>query len=179
MANRGRSRVITRRPRSSLVWIASADVVDVTTIGAGVSLLDQSLTGAQVEAIGPFTILRTRGMIGVVSDQVIAEEFPFGAFGACVVSEPARAVGVGSLPTPITDEGSELWFLHQFWMTNLMVSVGAPTSLAPGSLKIFEFDSKAMRKVEEGQAVVFVIENSSDTDGAFFFLKFRMLIKRV
>jgi len=38
-------------------------------------------------------------------------------------------------------------------------------------------DSKAMRKVQEGQDIAIVLENGSALDGMLFLLQFRMLVK--
>ena len=63
-------------------------------------------------ALRPFTIVRTRFLVSVVTDQVAADELVLGALGMAVVSDQAVAIGVTAVPTPITDMGSDLWFVH-------------------------------------------------------------------
>ena len=166
--------IISRGPRRKTIWVASADVSATTALAAGAAILDQSLTGAQVSSFGPFTIVRTVGMLLVNSDQIAAGESPFGAFGGVVVSEQARAAGVVSIPTPITEEDSDLWFVYQTFMTN--VGFGDATGFA-NTANVFAFDSRAQRKVQDGDAVCFLLENASAAHGVDFILKFRMLLK--
>jgi len=47
---------------------------------------------------------------------------------------------------------------------------GAPVS-------VFNFDSRGARKVEQGDAIVFTLENSDGAFGFEYWLQFRMLIK--
>jgi len=176
MPNRVRIGVPQRvgRQRRKTTWIASADVASTTTLLAGAAVLDQALSGAQISALGPATVVRTRGIIDVGTDQAAGTEHPFGAFGVAVVSEQARAAGVASIPTPITDEGSDLWFVHQFFFAGFffLSSVGAGQDHVQ-----YSFDSKGQRKLEgdDSQAIVFAVENAS-TVGLIYTLKFRMLL---
>ena len=166
--------------RRSSIWLASTVRTATQALAAGTSILDQSISGAQIQALGNGTIARTRGVLWVASDQVIAQEDPFGALGFMVVSETARAAGIGSIPHPGAVPESDQWFVHQFWKASMQVSVGAPTSLAGGSFwSRYEFDSKAQRKVEDGQAIVVVLENTSATAGSRFLINFRMLYRPV
>ena len=156
--------------RRQTEWIASADVAAFTTLAAATVVLDQSIVGSVVQSASPFTIVRTVGYIAVKSDQETAVEEPFGAMGAIVVQETARVAGVASLPDPITEEDDDGWFLYQGF---------AIEGLAAGSsgMKVFPFDSKAQRKVKDGDAVVFVVTNAHSTFGLQYVLKFRLLIK--
>ncbi len=91
-------------------WLGSADRTGVSTIAAAGVILDQSFTQAQIQALGPITIVRTIGYIALRSDQAALTEEPFGALGFMVVREQARVAGVGSLPTPIASEFDDGWF---------------------------------------------------------------------
>ena len=167
--------VVSRGERRKTIWAASADVTGETTLAAGAAVLDQSLTEAQLQTIGlPLTITRTRGILLVRSDQVANNEVPFGALGMSVVSEQARAAGVASIPTPITEEASDLFFTYQHWVTQNRLSSAIGFSQ---STTIFEFDSKAQRVVQSGEAIIITMENGSATAGVDFLLKFRMLLK--
>ena len=120
------------------------------------------------------TIIRTRGILWIRSDQTAAEEEPFGALGFSVVSEQARVAGVAAVPSPITDEQSDLFFVHQFWQSG--VSIGSEVAFT-NLWTAYPFDSKAMRKVADGDAIVVVMENAHAVDAANYILKFRMLFK--
>ncbi len=167
-------RIYTRRPirsaRRATEWIASADSASPQALGSASVLLDQDFTGAQVSLLSPFTITRTVGLLSVRGDQIGADEFPLMAMGGMVVQETARAAGVASLPTPIVEEGDDAWFLYVTATAASGTVNGAPVSQ-------FHFDSRAQRKVEDGQAIVFVVENASSGFGIEYWLKFRMLIK--
>ncbi len=102
-----------------------------------------------------------------------APEFPFGAIGGMVVQETARAAGIASLPTPISEEFDDQFFLYQGFFAGANSSAGTQID----GIRVYPFDSKAQRRVESGQAVVFTVENASAGAGLFYTWKFRMLIK--
>ncbi len=175
MARRFSRPVRVRSVRRITRWLASADVISgATALAGGSAVLDQSLTAAE-KLFRPFTIVRTRGTIWMSTDQVAAAENPFGALGFAVVSEAAATAGVGSIPTPISEEDSDLWYVHQFFA--LRILLGSGIGFATDGYARTEFDSKAMRKVNNDEDVVVVVENGSDSDGLIYLLKFRMLIK--
>ncbi len=155
-------------------WFGSADSTGDVLLGAGLAVLDQSFPQATLQALYPFTIIRTRGVVSVRSDQEATSENPFGAVGFAVVSEQARVAGVLSIPAPITHEASDLFFVHQFFFAS--ISVGSAVGFQNVRVQ-YPFDSRAMRKVEEGEAIVVVLENASALDGVAYQLKFRMLVK--
>ncbi len=175
MAHRmGRVGFAPRAVRRKTDWIASADITALTNLIGGGVVIDQSLTGAQVALIAPFTIIRTVGYVGIRSDQAGATETPFGAIGAMVVKETARAAGVASVPTPINEEGDDGWFLYQGIASDFLFASGV--GFSNSGMKIFQFDSKAQRKVADGDAIIWTAENAS-ADGFDYLLKFRMLVK--
>ncbi len=143
----------------------------MTGVVAGAADLQASLNAAAL-AIRPFTIVRTRGLILVESDQIAANEQPFGAYGLAVVSDQAVAVGLTAVPTPYTDQFSDLWFMHQFWAAPWKFNTSGAASQT-----ILQFDSKAMRKVEDGQDVVAVFENGNTSFGCRYIAIWRMLVK--
>ncbi len=106
------------------------------------------------------TVRRTRGLLLVNSDQISVQEEQFGALGAMVVSDTAIAVGIASLPDPVTDKDDDGWML---WVPFLQVtgSGGGAVQTANPGLNRYDFDSKAMRKVQEGYGVVYVVANAS------------------
>jgi len=170
---RGGYRVVSGVARRSTEWVASADSTGIQAIGGAVAVFDQTFSGAANDA--PFTIVRTRGSLYVQSDQLVATEFPFGAIGFAVVSAPAAAIGVTALPTPITDEGSDLFFVWEPWAASIAVS--SAIGLDMNGLREIKIDSKAMRKVTADEDIVVTLENASATAAVSYILKFRMLLK--
>ena len=165
--------VLFRGHRRASNWLASFDITGSTTLAAASVRLDQSFTQAQIQALGPFTVVRTRGQIWTRSDQTAGSESAFGALGFMVVREQARAAGVGSVPTPLAEESDDGWFVHQFFPAGLQVADA--TGMVPHY--VTHFDSRAQRKVSPDDAIVVVLENGDATSGLAYVLKFRMLIK--
>ncbi len=159
--------------RRKTQWIGSADVTAVTTVAGGSARLDQTLTTAEL-ALRPFTIVRTVGVVMVKSDQITAIEDAYAAFGGCVVSENAVAIGVTAVPLPIGDEGSDLWFMYETAMCSFVFGDGTGF-VSPGGYSKY-FDSRAARKVQDGEDIAFVMEVGSGV-GLSFYWKFRMLVK--
>ena len=154
--------------RRQTQWVGGPDETDFTALSAaGVDF--QSSLNATALAFRPFTVVRTIGELFIVSDQEAAQETPFMAFGLAVVSDSAAAAGAGSVPTPITEEASDLWFAYQF--------AAAASDTKTTNLYHFRFESKAMRKVNNDQDIVALAENGSNTHGCLYLCKFRMLIK--
>ncbi len=131
----------------------------VSLSGANAVSLATTLNAAAL-AMRPFTLIRTRGIVTVRSDQRAATENYAVAFGRTVVTDQAVAIGVTAVPTPITDSDSDLWFVYEVLAGQISVGtdIGVFESGAMGLNR--QFDSKAMRKVEPGQDVVSVIENN-------------------
>jgi len=168
---RSRGRVATRARRKT-TWLSGLDNGVMQNLAAGGTLFYSSLNAAAL-ALLPFTIVRLRGLITVQSDQEAADEEGILGVGKAVVSTDAVAIGISALPTPITDQNSNLWFMYETvpWSWKLTTS-GA----AQGATHHF-FDSKGMRKVEDGQDIVMTVENWSSAFGCEFDIQSRMLIK--
>ena len=156
--------------RRKTAWLASADENTFTAVGGGIIDFQSSLNAAAL-ALRPFTIVRVRGMLSMISDQVVASEEPFGAYGMAVVTDQAVTAGVASLPSPITEEGSDVWFMYHFGAAPIN-SAGVLTSTATTY-----FESKAMRKVGIGEDIVQLFENANSTHGVRYVAKWRMLVK--
>jgi len=122
----------------------------------------------------PATIVRTRGTLWVKSDQEAATESPLGAFGMAVVRDEAVAIGVTAIPLPETDSDSDAWFLWMPWAYSIVRSA---TGLSTDAMARYDFDSKAMRKVDDADTAVVVMQNSAATHGVNFVTLFRMLVK--
>ena len=126
-------------------------------------------------ALRPFTIVRTRFLLSIISDQAAVSEIQMGALGMAIVSDQAAAIGVTAVPTPITDMGSDLWFFHQLLYNEFSFLTAA--GFEEGGLAQYEADSKAMRKVDIGQDLVIVAEPSATSDGFITRVGGRMLVK--
>jgi len=158
--------------RRETQWLA-LDPVSNTLAAGSTAVISNTMTAAEL-ALRPFTVVRTRGVLFVESDQSAASEFYHAGFGAAVVSDQAVAIGVTAVPTPDTDRSSDLWFLYEEAWGRLVV--GDVTGfLNDGMSK--DFDSRAMRKVEEGSQITFVKETSAISTGAVVKTAGRVLIK--
>ncbi len=175
---RGRQLRVSRGPRRDTVWLASAPETGLSSLAANTGVLDQSFTGAQISALGNGTIVRTRGSLWVMSDQKVALEAAPVGLGMVVVTEKARAAGVSALPAPLTQASADFWFVHRYALS--VAQVGATADGLVGGSAWFDrvdFDSKAMRTVEDGEAIVVMLENLSGTAGIQYVIAFRMLYK--
>ncbi len=90
------------------------------------------------------------------------------------MSDQALAIGVTAVPTPNADVNSDLWLLHQWLMNSIQVSSATSVFQAQNN---YQVDSRAMRKVEEGQDVVGVAEFSAQGAGFVLIDAGRMLVK--
>ena len=178
MANihtRGRSGFIRRGgvKRRETVWVGIAQTQ--TGIVPSTAVLLGSLNAAAL-ALRPFTVVRTRGLLGILSDQVTGTEDQACSYGHAVVSDQASAIGVTAIPTPVVDQASDLWYVFE----NMMSDIRFASGVGFGKIGIYkDFDSKAMRKVDVGQDVVTVVETPAVafTDGIIFNAVGRFLVK--
>ena len=160
-------------PRREYSWFDIPPAA-VTMVAAGGTIF-ASLTGVEL-ARRPFTIVRTHLLAYLETDQLAASEFQVGALGMAVVSDQAAAAGVGSIPTPVTDDDSDLWFVHK-WLMNSF-AFGSAIGFQSQAGKVYEIDSKAMRKVNDGEDVVLVGEGEfTQGSGLIMMIVGRVLIK--
>ncbi len=158
-------------PRREFSWFDIPPAALVLNVAGGT--IYAQLTAAEL-ARRPFTVMRTHITAHIESDQLAASEFQIAALGLAVVSEQAAAAGVGSVPTPVTDDDSDAWFVHK-WVMN-SIGFGDATGFSTmGS--VYEIDSKAMRKVNDGDDVVIVGEFSATGSGLILSIAGRLLIK--
>jgi len=160
-----------RGARRQSLWV---DIPAVTATLAAAGGTITHAANAALLALRPFTIVRHHMFWALSSDQAAASETYGAALGVAVVSDEAVAVGVAAVPTPVTESASDLWLLHQNMIGRLHIGGGASGALVTGTI-----DSKAMRKVEEGQTCINVAESMIALIGAGSFLSFagRFLIK--
>ena len=153
MANR--PVVGSRRRISSKEWSgATFDNVNVTATQVLLASVTISLGAGQSN-----TVLRSRGEIILQAVPDAATDTEIVAIGIGVVTEQARAVGGTSLPGPITELAWDGWLYHRF-----IALEGNPLTAASADAillnRIIEIDSKAMRKLPSGSAVVLVAQAS-------------------
>jgi len=156
--------------KSEKVWIelqpnAAESVVTASTL---IGVLN-----AAALALRPFTILRSRLLLHVQSDQAAATEFTAGSIGMIVSTEAASTAGIGSLPTPNT-EADAAWFVWQAFSHSFAFFDATGTNEPAGSS--YEIDSKAMRKVGLDDQVN-LIGQVVTTPGAALFVNGRMLVQ--
>ncbi len=158
--------------RRESLWIGGLEA-RTTIAGASGAVLLSSLNAAAL-ALRPFTVVRTRGAMYLQSDQTGANEFQAVAYGRAVVSDQASAIGITAVPTPVTDDGSDLWYMYE-WLFNDFTFVSGVGFGQAGRFK--EIDSRAMRKVEDGQDMVSVVESGANTFGLAVHTFTRTLVK--
>ncbi len=159
--------------RRQTLWLADTDPTGFTLLAAGTAVLQNSLNAAAL-SLRPFTVVRSRGLLSIISDQQTASEEPLGAVGGIVVTDQASAAGVASVPTPSSESSSD-WFFYEYFCSTavLLSSVGW---VEPTVMNV-PIDSKAMRKVDLGEDLIMVLENGNGTHGLRFQLRVKVLIK--
>ena len=157
MANRVAVRARGARRRTH--WTAAAGAVSLTATNN--ALLTSLPTGHEGE-----TIVRIRGHAHafLLTAAAVGDGFS-GAFGVALVTAAAAAAGIASVPTPIAEAAWDGWMLHQFFD----VRSGLVDTGAPGSQSMI-LDSKAMRKANEDESLVFIVEVVEDGTATMDFL---------
>ena len=165
-----RARMVAQRRKT--FWFSG--IATRTALAAASDAAIQTSLNAAALALRPFTIVRTRGYVYVVSDQVSAIETQDWAYGEIIVSDQAVAVGITAVPTPSADSQSS-WHVYERGSTKFEFITGAGFQASTG--QFMQFDSKAMRKVEEGQDLIAVIEAAAISSGMTMTTFSRTLIK--
>ena len=141
-------------------WTSITNSAD-QVIPANTFSLVGSFTGAILAAIVPATLVRVRGRLLFVSDQAAAQETQIGSIGIAIIKEPVRAAGGAALPDPFVDAAADFWL---YWESlNMFGSQGDPDH--GGENLNMVIDTKAMRKVEDGDALVVMVANHHATAG--------------
>ncbi len=170
--------VRVRAPRRATDWAASAEPVE-TAVAGNTKVLLQRLTAAQLPSeIGvPTTVVRTRGQLyGRVLESVVADTESWGALGMAVVTEVAAAAGAASIPGPLTDSFWDGWFLYVFISVALRFDDATGIS-TPTQVRV-DFDSKAMRKIEDNESLVVMFETGASSNQIVIMEHFRTLLKK-
>ena len=115
-------------------------------IGNGLAVLQDGIT-----------LVRTRGYVRLVitSGDVALSGFS-GAFGICVVTNDAFAIGVTAVPTPLDDVDWDGWLWHTLFVLHLPAAFAATDGVV--AVKDIEIDSKAMRKIGINDTIALVGE---------------------
>ncbi len=130
--------------RSPTSWAGAHFRADDIAINTKVLLGSFAPTGVGGPHVTPIRIvgnLSTEHAVGTGGTMVV---------GAAVFADAAVAAGIASLPDPLTDASDDIWTFIR----------GIPYPDA-ATRRVSEFDSRAARKVEEGQQLVFIVANST------------------
>ncbi len=171
MAVRRRTSFRTRGARRATDWSLGFRPVALTPVAVGSKLLLGSLTQPGIR--GPGTIVRTRGGLYFQTDQEAADEVQIGAVGMMLVTQAALTAGAAAIPGPSIDALNDGWFWWQSLLHAQFVAGGNPTK--PG--RFIEIDSKAMRKFDDGMALVLMVENASPINVFEIAVDIRILVK--
>ncbi len=160
------ARPIRRFPKRLTQWIGSADQGVQSVATGATAILEQNAT------LGGTTIVRTRGIMSIAGQSGAADLVIKGAIGFGLVSDQAFAAGAASVPGPWSDPDWAGWFLWQAFRWQLEFADATGRQLFD---RIFQFDSKAMRKVGANETLVLVAESQT---GAFNIdMGYRILLK--
>ena len=99
----------------------------------------------------------------IFSDQQAATEDQLGAVGMHICNDSAVAVGATAMLGPITDQSDDAWFLWHPIVQRFRFGSNIGFDGSDGHLYLI--DSRAQRKLQEGQSAVLMIENASAVFG--------------
>ncbi len=172
----GKSGFIVRdgRKRRETLWFGIGEN-SMTLAAANSQAFTNSVQVAGLLALRPFTVVRIHWNWFLKSDQTGALEDYQTALGVAVVSDQAAIIGITAVPTPFLDLNSDLWMLHAVQAGSFIFISGVGVDPQGGVVK--QLESKAMRKVEDGQDMIFVGENSGVSNGTTSLTAGRMLLK--
>ena len=139
----GGPRVIGHKRETN--WISlTGDPDNALSVGNNAAALLASIASA--EGLGPVTIVRVRGHVGLLGTEPTSALI---GVGICVVSDQAADLGITAIPHPVTDENWDGWL----WRDTRYFGSGMRNEVDD-----FPIDSKAMRKLDDDQALVTVAE---------------------
>ncbi len=131
------------------------------TVATGITAVPAATKVLLATAVPAFTsgetIRRLRGTFIVLATEI----FTFhGAIGAFIANDTAVAAGVASLLDPVTDVEDDAWLWYQSFHGS-EIATSQPGSAGAGAAQVYEVDSKAMRRMQPGFTLVFVVANST------------------
>ena len=162
-------RTRTAGPRRTSLWIG----LDLSVTIPVSSAVLMGVLNAAALALRPFTVVRTRGLLHILSDQAAVTESPSGAFGMMIASDEATTAGAASLPDPLTNSDAP-WFVWEplSLQFNFLTSSGFDADAGHQ----YMVDSKSMRKVGNNEDIVIVGANSVGNGAIYRFIG-RILVK--
>ena len=102
------------------------------------------------------TIIRSRGEVSLVPNNVGADATLIGAFGMGIVSAEAFVAGTASIPLPFSDSDWVGWFMLRSFAYQYEFHSAVASLISSRS---WEVDSKAMRKVGPNEVLVLMAES--------------------
>jgi len=153
-----------RSQRRKTAWGFGPDSTGQTISTSGKVFLSSfvSLVGQQ-EA----TIVRIRGYLELLLITSDAAEGGFqGGFGIALTTAEAVAAGVAAVPGPVTDAEWDGWIVHRFFSIHTVTATIADGVNARGVRFGVDIDSKAMRKMNDGQSLFAVLESTEDVNAS-------------
>ena len=157
MAIRRPSRsVVTRAPRRKTVWIGTA-TASAVTVGAGASVVHSSFVPSALSMLAP-TVVRVRGDLLVHPVAFGVDANWSGAYGLCLVSDEALAIGETAIPRAFDDDDWSGWLVHGYFTGHLEFQSSTSELVMP---QVQVIDSKSMRKVGVNESLVWMFENNS------------------
>ena len=151
---RGGTGALRQGQRRKTSWVGQADQAFVS-VGANASAIIASFPNSGNFEV-PVTLVRSRGSLSVVPQSFAADVNVIGAFGAGIVTDEAFAAGAGSIPGPWSNSDWEGWFIWETVNYFYDVTTNDSRMLFPSGTVI---DSKAMRKFDTGETMVFMFES--------------------
>jgi len=165
MARQARGVARVRGKRNPTNW-GGVVATGLTTVPAATKILMAVLVP---EFVSGETIRRIRGTFFV--NAVEASSF-HGAIGAFVANDTAIGVGVASLLDPVTDVSDDAWMWYSSFHGGGNAADGSAGSQ---SGQVYHIDSKAMRRIETGFSLVFIVANATAASDFNVALSFRAL----
>ena len=147
------SRFVRRAPKRKTVWVGTASSASVAVASAA-SVIHSSFVPSALSMLAP-TIVRVRGFFSIFPSVLTADLTWFGAYGLCIVSDEALAIGTTAIPRPHDDDDWPGWLVHGYFGGHVEADAAGPLLTQPTS---FSVDSKAMRKVGVNESVVWMVE---------------------
>ena len=172
-------------PRRHTEWIGgiSTGYTGEKVISAAATVIDSAFDSRVVGNMSftPSTLVRMRGLFQVFPADLALDRVGFGALGLIIVSGEAFDAGAASVPAPWTESHYDGWLFHQYWSSvskvDINLGTGSDQAVSGAAMEPRVIDSKAMRKFQDGDVLVMVIEAVSSGVGAQYFLNYRLLFK--
>ena len=163
MARSSRFPLRNRTARRKSTWVIGPIAADALSAVATPVLWS---TGTQALQSG-LTIVRFRGQIlfSLKTTNQTAGGF-VGAVGIGIANENAFNAGIGSVMTPVSDIDWDGWLYHQIFTVLSNTATIADGANAVGVSMRMEIDSKAMRKINEGDILFGAIEANLEAGAA-------------